>query len=104
MTGIPLAVGSVSLRLYPHDMPAEQQVAELRAQAVLASEAGYDGVMVSEHHADFPGYVPNPIQLSQLLLAVMPKGWAAPCPLLLPMQPYALIAEQLAWLAAAYPG
>ena len=100
----PLAIGSVSLRLYPHDLPADAQVAEIRAQAVLAAEAGYDGVMVSEHHADFPGYLPNPIQLAQLLLAVMPRGWAAPCPLLLPMQPYALTAEQLAWLAAAYPG
>ncbi len=101
---IPLAPGSVSLRLYPHDMAAVDQVAELRVQAGLAVEAGYDGVMVSEHHADFPGYLPNPIQLAQLLLAAMPSGWAAPCPLLLPMQPYALIAEQLAWLDAAYPG
>ncbi len=100
----PLAVGSVSLRLYPHDLAPDDQVSELRAQAMLAVAAGYDGVMVSEHHADFPGYLPNPTQVAQLLLAVMPTGWAAPCPLLLPMQPYALIAEQLAWLAAAYPG
>lgn len=104
MPAVPLAVGSISLRLYPHDMAAVDQVTELRAQAALAVEAGYDGVMVSEHHADFPGYLPNPTQLSQLLLAAMPTGWAAPCPLLLPMQPYALIAEQLAWLDAAYPG
>ncbi|MEO6126088.1 MAG: LLM class flavin-dependent oxidoreductase [Ilumatobacteraceae bacterium] len=100
----PLAIGSISLRLYPHDLPAEQQVSELRVQAILAADAGYDGVMVSEHHADFPGYLPNPIQLTQMLLAVMPSGWAAPCPLLLPLQPYALIAEQLAWLDVAYPG
>ena len=100
----PLAIGSVSLRLYPHDLPAVEQIDTLRRQAVLAHEAGYDGVMVSEHHADFPGYCPHPIQLSQALLAAMPAGWAAPCPLLLPMQPYALIAEQLAWLAAAHPG
>jgi len=100
----PLAVGSISLRLYPHDLSAEDRVAELRSQAALAVGAGYDGVMVSEHHADFPGYLPNPIQLTQLLLAAMPSGWAAPCPLLLPLQPYALIAEQVAWLDAAYPG
>jgi len=90
--------------LYPHDLSAEDRVAELRSQAALAVGAGYDGVMVSEHHADFPGYLPNPIQLTQLLLAAMPSGWAAPCPLLLPLQPYALIAEQVAWLDAAYPG
>ncbi|HEX7095596.1 MAG TPA: LLM class flavin-dependent oxidoreductase, partial [Acidimicrobiales bacterium] len=100
----PLGIGSISMRLYPHDLTAREQIAVMRAQAVAAVEAGYDGVMVSEHHADFPGYLPNPIQICGFLLAVMPRGWAAPCPLLLPMQPYALVAEQLAWLDAAYPG
>lgn len=76
----------------------------LRRQAALGVAAGYDGVMVSEHHADFPGYLPNPVQLAQSLLAAMPSGWAAACPLLLPMQPYSLIAEQLAWLSATHPG
>ncbi len=102
-TAQPLAPGSISLRLYPHDLAPHEQVDELRTQACLGAEAGYDGVMVSEHHAGFPGYLPNPIQLTQLLLAAMPRGWVAPCPLLLALQPYALIAEQLAWLAAAYP-
>ena len=100
----PLAPGSVSLRLYPHDLPATDQVEVLRRQARRASEIGYDGVMVSEHHADFPGYLPNPVQLAGLLLDAMPTGWVAPCPMLLPLKPYALIAEDLAWLAAAYPG
>ncbi|HBU03538.1 MAG TPA: LLM class flavin-dependent oxidoreductase [Acidimicrobiaceae bacterium] len=100
----PLASGSVSLRLYPHDLPATDQVEVLRRQARRASEIGYDGVMVSEHHADFPGYLPNPVQLAGLLLDAMPTGWVAPCPMLLPLKPYALIAEDLAWLAAAYPG
>ena len=100
----PLAVGSASLRLYPHDADPIGQIDEIRAQAVLGIAAGYDGVMVSEHHADFPGYLPNPTQLAQFLLGATPQGWAAPCPLLLPLQPYALIAEQLAWLDAAYPG
>jgi alkanesulfonate monooxygenase SsuD/methylene tetrahydromethanopterin reductase-like flavin-dependent oxidoreductase (luciferase family) len=100
----PLAIGSVSLRLYPHDVPARDQLDLIRGQARAAVEAGFDGVMVSEHHADFPGYLPNPVQIAGFLLAAMPAGWAAACPLLLPMQPYALVAEQLAWLAAAYPG
>jgi alkanesulfonate monooxygenase SsuD/methylene tetrahydromethanopterin reductase-like flavin-dependent oxidoreductase (luciferase family) len=100
----PLAVGSISMRLYPHDVPAREQLDLLRDQARRAVEAGYDGVMVSEHHADFPGYLPNPMQMVGFLLPAMPRGWAAPCPLLLPMQPYALVAEQLAWLDAAYPG
>jgi alkanesulfonate monooxygenase SsuD/methylene tetrahydromethanopterin reductase-like flavin-dependent oxidoreductase (luciferase family) len=100
----PLAIGSVSLRLYPHDVPAREQLDLVRRQARLAVEAGHDGVMVSEHHADFPGYLPNPVQIAGFLLPAMPRGWAAACPLLLPMQPYALVAEQLAWLDAAYPG
>ncbi len=100
----PLSAGSVSLRLYPHDLAAADQIETISRQAALAVESGYDGVMVSEHHADFPGYFPHPVQLSQTLLAAMPTGWAAACPLLLPMQPYALLAEQIAWLAATYPG
>ncbi len=100
----PLAVGSISLRLYPHDVGACEQIELIRSQADSAVSAGYDGVMVSEHHANFPGYLPNPIQLAGFLLEAMSKGWAAPCPLLLPMRPHALVAEDLAWLDAAYPG
>jgi alkanesulfonate monooxygenase SsuD/methylene tetrahydromethanopterin reductase-like flavin-dependent oxidoreductase (luciferase family) len=100
----PLAIGSVSLRLYPHDVGPVEQLELIRAQAAAGIAAGYDGVMVSEHHADFPGYLPNPTQLAGFLLDAMPSGWAAPCPLLLPMKPYALIAEDLAWMDAAYPG
>ncbi|MEZ5167405.1 MAG: hypothetical protein R2695_13295 [Acidimicrobiales bacterium] len=60
MTGsAPLAVGSVSARLYPHDLPAVEQIEVLRRQARQAVEVGYDGVMVSEHHADFPGTSPT---------------------------------------------
>ena len=100
----PLGVASVSARLYPHDeLGAAERIAELRAQAALAVEVGYHGVMVSEHHAGYPGYLPNPIQIAGLLLAAMPHGWAAPSPLLLPMQHPALVAEQIAWLAACYP-
>ncbi len=100
----PLANGSVSLRLYPHDVGPVEQVDLLRQQAHQAGEAGFDGVMVSEHHANFPGYLPNPVQLTGFLLEAMDRGWAAPCPLLLPIKPYALVVEDLAWLAVAYPG
>jgi alkanesulfonate monooxygenase SsuD/methylene tetrahydromethanopterin reductase-like flavin-dependent oxidoreductase (luciferase family) len=34
----------------------------------------------------------------------MPAGWAAPCPLLLTLRPPALVAEEVAWLAARFPG
>jgi alkanesulfonate monooxygenase SsuD/methylene tetrahydromethanopterin reductase-like flavin-dependent oxidoreductase (luciferase family) len=101
----PLAAGSISLRLYPHvELMAEEIVAELRDQAALAVEAGFDGVMTSEHHGGFSGYMPNPLQAAGWLLEAMPSGWAAPCPLLLPLRPPALVAEEVAWLAARFPG
>jgi alkanesulfonate monooxygenase SsuD/methylene tetrahydromethanopterin reductase-like flavin-dependent oxidoreductase (luciferase family) len=108
--GIPFAPGSVSFRSYPHgdldagDLDATEIVDELRAQAATARRCGFDGVMTSEHHAGFAGYVPNPLQLAGFLLEAMPSGWAAPCPLLLPLRPPALVAEETAWLAARFPG
>lgn len=104
MTSAPLAAGSVSLRLYPHDLTPIRQLDVMRRQARRAVDVGYDGVMIAEHHAGFPGYVPNPVQVAGMLLDAMPGGWAAPCPMLLPLKPYALIVEDLAWLSAAYPG
>lgn len=103
----PFAPGNVSLRLYPHnDLPATDVVGELRAQAALAAAHGFDGVMVSEHHGGFAGYLPNPIQTAGFLLDAMGDGgaWAAPCPLLLPLRPAALVVEEIAWLAARFPG
>jgi len=92
------------MRVYPHDLPARQQVAEAQLQARLAVEAGFDGVMLAEHHCGFPGYFPNPHQIGAFLLAAMPHGWMAPAPMLLPMLPYGMFAEYVAWLNAAYPG
>jgi alkanesulfonate monooxygenase SsuD/methylene tetrahydromethanopterin reductase-like flavin-dependent oxidoreductase (luciferase family) len=99
-----LAAGSISLRLYPHlDLPATGIVDELLAQAALGAEHGFDGVMTSEHHGGFAGYLPNPLQAAGWCLDAMPSGWAAPCPLLLPLRPAALVAEEVAWLAARFP-
>jgi alkanesulfonate monooxygenase SsuD/methylene tetrahydromethanopterin reductase-like flavin-dependent oxidoreductase (luciferase family) len=95
----------VSLRLYPHDdLPADEIVAVMRDQAIRAVAAGFDGVMTSEHHGGFTGYLPNPVQSTGWLLEAMPSGWAAPCPLLLPLRPVALVVEEIAWLAARFPG
>jgi alkanesulfonate monooxygenase SsuD/methylene tetrahydromethanopterin reductase-like flavin-dependent oxidoreductase (luciferase family) len=95
----------VSLRLYPHgDLPATLIVGELCGQAALAAHHGFDGVMTSEHHAGFHGYIPNPLQFAGWCLEEMTHGWAAPCPLLLPLRPPALVAEEIAWLAARFPG
>jgi alkanesulfonate monooxygenase SsuD/methylene tetrahydromethanopterin reductase-like flavin-dependent oxidoreductase (luciferase family) len=104
-TGRPLSQGSISLRLYPHDgLAAPEMVRELREQAVLGIEAGFDGVMTSEHHGGFAGYMPNPVQVAGWMLEAMPTGWAAPCPLLLTLRPPALVTEEVAWLAARFPG
>jgi alkanesulfonate monooxygenase SsuD/methylene tetrahydromethanopterin reductase-like flavin-dependent oxidoreductase (luciferase family) len=101
----PFAGGSTSLRLYPHsELPAARIVEVFMDQAAAASEAGFDGIMTSEHHGGFAGYLPNPIQAAGWALEAMPTGWAAPCPLLLPLRPAALVVEELAWLAARHPG
>jgi alkanesulfonate monooxygenase SsuD/methylene tetrahydromethanopterin reductase-like flavin-dependent oxidoreductase (luciferase family) len=95
----------VSLRLYPHnDLVAPAVVSELCAQAALGLGGGFDGVMTSEHHGGFPGYLPNPLQMVGFVLDDSPAGWAAACPLLLPLRPTALVAEEVAWLAARHPG
>ena len=101
----PFAAGSVSFRSYPHEgLAATAVLDELRVQASLAVAHGFDGVMTSEHHGGFPGYVPNPLQLAGFLLEAMPAGWAAPCPLVLMLRPAVLVAEETAWLAARFPG
>ena len=100
----PLSIGSISMRVYPHDLTVREQIDVARRQACLAVEAGFDGVMIAEHHCGFPGYFPNPHQIGGFLLAAMPHGWMASAPMLLPMLPYSMFAEYLAWLNAAYPG
>ena len=101
----PLSTGSISLRVYPHTgLEVEAVVTEMCTQARLAAEAGFDGVMTSEHHGGFAGYIPNPLQAAGWLLESMDGGWAAPCPLLLPLRPTALVVEEVAWLAARHPG
>jgi len=76
----------------------------LGIQAAAASDAGFDGVTISEHHGSFDGYFPNPLQLSAWLLSRNPLLWVAPFPLLLPLRPAGLVAEEIAWLDALYPG
>jgi alkanesulfonate monooxygenase SsuD/methylene tetrahydromethanopterin reductase-like flavin-dependent oxidoreductase (luciferase family) len=101
----PFAAGSVSLRLYPPRLDDPTQVLdELTTQAALAATAGFDGVMLSERHGGAWGQIPNPLQIAGWLLAAMPSGWVAPCPLLLPFRRAAVVAEELAWLDARFPG
>ena len=105
LDGTVFADGSISLRLYPHnELDAVEIVDRLCTQAATGVDAGFDGVMTSEHHGGFAGYLPNPLQITGFQLAAMTHGWAAPCPLLLPLRPIAMLAEEVAWLAARFPG
>jgi alkanesulfonate monooxygenase SsuD/methylene tetrahydromethanopterin reductase-like flavin-dependent oxidoreductase (luciferase family) len=101
----PFAAGSISVRLYPHnDLPAEEIVSEFSAQAGLALGTGFDGIMASEHHGGFAGYMAQPLQMASFVLAEHEAGWAAAAPLLLPLRSTALVAEEVAWLQARHHG
>jgi len=105
MASAPFGPGSVSIRLYPHnELPAGAIVSELCAQAGLALDSGFDGVMTSEHHGGFAGYMAQPLQMASFVLAEHATGWAAAAPLLLPLRSTALVAEEVAWLHARHPG
>ena len=104
MANAPLAPGSLSLRLYPHDLLPSPCVEEMRAQAALAERAGFDGMLTSEHHGGFPGYLPNPLQAAGWLLESTRRAWAAAAPLLLPLRHWSHVAEDLAWMASRFPG
>jgi alkanesulfonate monooxygenase SsuD/methylene tetrahydromethanopterin reductase-like flavin-dependent oxidoreductase (luciferase family) len=95
----------VSIRLYPHnDLDAGAIVSELCMQAALALARDFDGVMTSEHHGGFAGYMAQPLQMSSFVLEEAATGWAAAAPLLLPLRSVALVAEEVAWLQARHPG
>jgi alkanesulfonate monooxygenase SsuD/methylene tetrahydromethanopterin reductase-like flavin-dependent oxidoreductase (luciferase family) len=95
---------TVSLGIYAHELPAQAQIEDLLAQAVLAEQVGFDGVTVSEHHAGFVGYLPNPVLVVSWLLRELAESWCAPCPMLLAARPAIHTIEDLAWLAARHPG
>ena len=100
----PFAPGSIAVLLAPHDLAPEQIVEELLADAHAAEASGFDGVLVSEHHAGLAGYVPNPLQVTGWALGETRRLWGAPCPLLLPLRATGIVAEEAAWLSARFPG
>ena len=104
-TAAPFARGSISLRLYPHnELDAPDILRELCDQATLGLSTGFDGIMTSEHHGGFAGYLPNPLQVASFVLEQTATGWVAACPVLLPLRPVAQLAEEVAWLAVRHPG
>ena len=95
----------MSIRLYQHnDLAAAEIIDEMCSQARLALENGFDGVMTSEHHGGFAGYLSQPLQMASFILEMTDLGWAAPAPLLLPIRATTLVAEEVAWLSARFRG
>ncbi len=96
--------GSVSLGL--HTGPAasaSEVVTNLEQDAQAAERSGFDGVTISEHHAGFPGYMPQPMLAANWVLGQTARVWAGPMPWLLGLRNPALVAEELAWTAARFP-
>lgn len=99
--------GTISLRMYPQQTKdASSAVLGVINEACSALEAGFDGVMFPEHHAMVRPrpYLPNPLQMAGIVLERCGLGWAAACPLILPLRSEVLVAEEVAWLAALHPG
>jgi len=101
----PLGRGSLSLGMYRHDgLSPGDGISTLVAEARAIEQAGFDGVTLSEHHLGFRSYFPNPLLTCALLLGRTERIWAGPMPMLLTLRAAALVAEDLAWIAASAPG
>jgi alkanesulfonate monooxygenase SsuD/methylene tetrahydromethanopterin reductase-like flavin-dependent oxidoreductase (luciferase family) len=100
----PFSRGSICYKPYVCDGEAAERIDDLLAQATAAERAGFDGITISEHHLGFPGYLPNPLQVASWVLERTSHVWVAPAPALVLLRPVNLVAEELAWLAARYPG
>jgi alkanesulfonate monooxygenase SsuD/methylene tetrahydromethanopterin reductase-like flavin-dependent oxidoreductase (luciferase family) len=100
----PFGHGSVSFGPYAQDLPVRERIANLLIQARLAADGGFDGLTMSEHHAGFAHYLPNPLQVVGWFLEQTSIPWVAACPILLSLRQPPLVVEDLAWLAARHPG
>lgn len=100
-----LAAGSISVGLYRRsDLSPEAALVDVLEEAKLAESAGFDGVTFSEHHLGFREYFPNPLLIAAFVLEQTRTVWSGPLPMLLTLRPAAIVAEDLAWLAARHPG
>ncbi|HEY3716120.1 MAG TPA: LLM class flavin-dependent oxidoreductase [Jatrophihabitantaceae bacterium] len=104
MTHPPFSRGAFAVCLAPVGDGGSEVMRRLEDEARRAEAAGFDGVTLSEHHAGFARYLPTPLVVTAHLLAVLESAWAVACPTLLPLRRPVVVAEDLAWLNAAYPG
>ena len=59
-------------------------ISDLAREFILAdaaAQAGFDGVTISEHHAGFAGYIPQPLLVVVQILERLPGLWAGPAPI-----------------------
>jgi alkanesulfonate monooxygenase SsuD/methylene tetrahydromethanopterin reductase-like flavin-dependent oxidoreductase (luciferase family) len=104
MGDAPFAPGSISVCLSPVGGSGRSAMRRLIDEATIAEAVGFDGVTLSEHHGGFAHYLPSPMLVAAQLLAHLTDAWAAACPAILPLRRPVIVAEDLAWLAALYPG
>jgi alkanesulfonate monooxygenase SsuD/methylene tetrahydromethanopterin reductase-like flavin-dependent oxidoreductase (luciferase family) len=100
----PFGDASISVEMYLHDLAPHRAIDEMLGQAALLDQAGFDGITLSELHAGRRGYLPCPILAASWILAATQSVWVAPCPVLLPLRPVGMVAEEIGWLAASSPG
>ena len=100
----PFGPSTVSVGIYPTGPTAIEMVRSIRRQGRAAESAGFDGVTVSEHHAGFPYYMPQPLQACEWILSDTSRVWTSPLPTLLLLRNPRLFIEELAWTAARHPG
>jgi alkanesulfonate monooxygenase SsuD/methylene tetrahydromethanopterin reductase-like flavin-dependent oxidoreductase (luciferase family) len=101
----PFGPRSISVGLHALDgLSAADQAETLVEQARAAEAAGFDGVTLSEHHGGFPGYMGQPLLACTWILAATERIWSGPAPYLLNLRNPVLVAEELAWTAARFPG
>ncbi len=101
----PYGPGTIALGIHRQELPdVPGQVDAILGQAVLAESVGFDGATLSEHHAGFPGYLPQPLLASNWILGETERIWSGPTPTLITVRNPALLAEEIAWTAARYPG
>ena len=100
----PFAPGSIIYKPYVCDGEARARIDDLLNQARAAEAAGFDGVCVSEHHLGFPRLFSQSPPSGELDSRVDRAYLGGAAPMLVLLRPVALVAEELAWLAARYPG
>ena len=104
MPAVPLGAGTVSLGLHPTSSAPREAITGLLREALLAETVGFDGVTVSEHHAGAAGYFANPVLVASALLSTLRTAWVGACPVVLPLHSAVGVLEDVAFLAAAFPG